>query len=200
MFDKIDQIDQQLFLALNFDGGPVWDVFFWIITSKIIWLPLYLLIMWMIYRKVGFKRMLIAALVIGAMIGLIDQTCNFFKDFTPSLRPSHTPELEGRVHTIFNYWGGRSGTVSAHTAISFGIAIFSALMIRNRVFAVIIMLWAVLVAYSRVYSGMHYPMDLFFGAITGMTWALLMLAAYAGIISYLDRRRERKSMQQPDEA
>lgn len=192
MFDKIEQIDQELFLALNFDGGPFLDIFFWIITSKLVWVPLYLFMLWMLYRRYGLKKMLIAALTVGAMVGLIDQTCNFFKDFTPSFRPSHDPTLRVPAHTIYGYWGGLSGTVSAHAAISFGIAIFTSLLIRKRAYTISILLWAILIAYSRIYSGLHYPLDIFFGLITGMVWALIMLRIYGATLSWFDRREERK--------
>lgn len=195
MFDKIEEIDQNLFLALNFDGGPLLNIFFWIITSKLIWIPLYLFILWLIYRKVGLRSAIIAAAAIGIMVGLTDQTCNLFKDYLPSARPSHTSELEGQVHTIYDYLGGRSGTASAHAAISFAIAIFSSLVVRRRAFTIGMLFWATLVAYSRIYAGMHYPSDLLLGMLIGMLYALLMHRIFQAIRLRLDRRCIRRSAQ-----
>lgn len=195
LFDKIEEIDQNLFLALNFDGGPLLNIFFWIVTSKIIWIPLYLFILWLFYRKVGLRNMLIAAAIIGIMVGMIDQSCNFFKDVMPSPRPSHDPELAGKVHTIYEYWGGKSGTASAHAAISFGIAIFSSLLIRKKRFTVAILMWAMLVAYSRVYSGMHYPTDLLLGLVVGMGLSLLMHWFYQGVTLRIEQRILQRSAQ-----
>lgn len=195
MFDKIVEIDQNLFLALNFDGGPLLNIFFWIVTSKIIWVPLYLYILWLMYKKVGLRNAIIAAAIMGVMVGIIDQTCNLFKDLAPSPRPSHTPELEGLVHTIYEYLGGQSGTASAHSAISFGVAVFSSIVIRKRMFTMGMIIWATLVAYSRIYAGMHYPTDLLLGMFIGVLAALLMHWLFQAVCMRIDRRATQRSMQ-----
>lgn len=188
MIEKIEEIDRNLFLALNFEGGPLADIFFWIVTSKTVWIPLYLWMMWMIYRRKGLKMAILAAVMMGIMVGLIDQTCNFFKSYIPSPRPSHTPELQGMVHTIYDYWGGFSGTASAHAGISFGLAVNSSLIIRKRIYTVLIILWAALVAYSRIYAGVHYPIDLLLGMVIGTFYAVVTYWGYQLLSAWFEKR------------
>jgi undecaprenyl-diphosphatase len=112
---------------------------------------------------------------LGVAVIAADQICNFFKHYTPKLRPSHTPAIEQFVHTLHGYRGGLYGTVSAHAAVSFTIAMFSARLFSRSWYTWTIMLWAALVCYSRIYAGLHYPMDILFGTTLGL---LLGAAAY----------------------
>ena len=86
-------------------------------------------------------------------------------------RPSHNLNLQGLVHSVNGYTGGLYGFVSSHAANSFGIAIFTALFLKNRWYWNLILLWAVLVSYSRIYLGVHYPSDVLSGAFLGAFWA-----------------------------
>ena len=107
----------------------------------------------------------------GRAVGLADQICNFFKHHTPKFRPTHTPDIETLVHTVRGYRGGLYGTVSAHSAISFAIALFTSGLFRKAWYTVAIFLWALLVVYSRIYIGLHYPMDILLGAVLGLALA-----------------------------
>ena len=66
---------------------------------------------------------------------------------------------------------GLYGTVSAHAAISFSIALFTSVLFRRRWYAIAIFVWAALLAYSRIYLGVHYPMDILFGLLLGLSLA-----------------------------
>lgn len=101
-------------------------------------------------------------LCLGIAVIAADQICNFFKHFTPKFRPSHTPEIKEFVHILHDYRGGLYGTVSAHAAISFTIALFSLRLFRSKWFSGAIIFWAILVSYSRIYAGVHFPMDILF--------------------------------------
>ena len=157
MWQEILHIDQQLLLALNGSWGPGWDNFFHIVTARLTWVPLYVAV--------------IAA----------DQICNFFKYFTPKLRPSHTPAIQAFVHTVHGYRGGLYGTVSAHAAISFTIALFSLRLFQVKWFTGVILFWAILICYSRIYAGLHFPMDILFGTILGILLGCLAFNIYRKI-------------------
>ncbi len=94
---------------------------------------------------------------------------HLFKDVFERLRPCHNPEIADKVHTLYGYCGGMYGFVSSHASNSFSLAVFSGLMLKNHYrFALILMLlWALLVSYSRIYAGVHYPGDILAGAILG---------------------------------
>lgn len=167
MIEFFQHLDHQLFFILNHHFGPGMDQFMYIVTQIPTWFPLYLLIFWFFYRKLGWKGFLAAVLAAALMILVTDQTCNFFKTYTPKFRPTHNPAIMHLVNTVNNYRGGLYGTVSGHAANSFAIAAFTSLIFRRKWVTAGMMLWAALVAYSRLYVGVHFPLDIFFGTLLG---------------------------------
>ena len=101
------------------------DTFFYWVSARLTWVPLYAAMLYAVWRKWGWQGVLWVALCLGVTVGLADQICNFFKHHTPKFRPTHTPDIETLVHTVRGYRGGLYGTVSAHSAISFAIALFT---------------------------------------------------------------------------
>jgi len=174
MLDAIKQIDQSVFLALNSCHSSFFDSFFWWISNKYIWIPLYLFILILIVRKYKKQSWIIILSAILVII-LTDQTSvHLFKNVFMRYRPSHNIDLHGLVHIVNNYRGGLYGFVSSHAANSFGIAVFSALFLKNRWYWLFILLWAMLVSYSRIYLGVHYPLDILCGAALGTSIAFLV--------------------------
>lgn len=163
-------IDQNLLLALNFDGGPLLDQVMYIVSGKFTWIPLYILLLWLVYRRSGWRG---AALFLGLaamMVLCADQSCTFAKNHFSKFRPTHYPPLEGLVHTVNGYVGGLYGTVSSHAANSVGLAVLASMVIRRRWVTVTLAVWSVAVCYSRIYLGVHYPMDILLGTLTGVLW------------------------------
>lgn len=179
--ESILEIDRQLLLWMNFDGGAVTDSIFWFASGKAVWIPLYVLIIWLMQRKIGWRRTLLAVALIALAVVLSDQIANIFKHCTPKFRPTHTDAIKEYVHTVNGYRGGLYGTVSAHAATTFSIAAISAYTIRNRLYTFAIALWVLFVSYSRIYLGVHFPLDILFGMITGaaVSAAAIMLYEYA---------------------
>ncbi|MGB5403582.1 MAG: phosphatase PAP2 family protein, partial [Robiginitalea sp.] len=85
------------------------------------------------------------------------------------LRPCYEPELEGLVRLVKSSCGGRFGYFSAHAANAFGLATFFAVFWgqRKRLWGALLLLWAVVVGYSRIYLGVHYPLDILTGFLAG---------------------------------
>lgn len=161
------RLDQQLLLYLNSINSPFWDQVMYAISGKFIWIPLYLAIL--VYLGIKYKRrFLVILLFIILGITLADQTSvHLFKNVFQRLRPCHEPALEGLVHLVRGECGGLYGFVSSHATNSFYVALFSLLFIRRRWFTVSIILWALIVGYSRIYLGVHYPGDVLCGSILG---------------------------------
>ena len=168
MIDQLNTLDTHLFLKLNGWHSPFWDRIMWFISGKIEWLPFYiLLIILLIYL---FKKQSIF-IVIGAIIAVIlaDQLAvHAFKEVIGRLRPSHDPEISDMVHIIHDYRGGLYGFVSNHAANTFSLATYLSLIVRKRYFTIILFAWALLVSYSRIYLGVHYPGDIIGGAVLGL--------------------------------
>jgi undecaprenyl-diphosphatase len=161
------QFDQDLLLALNSFTSPLFDNFFWVVTSKSIWFPLYAMILYVVFKNQGLKGF-VTIIALAVLVALCDQiSTNVFKEGFERLRPSRDPALEGMVDLINGKRGGKFGFVSSHATNSFGLAVFSLLLFRYRWYSVFILGWALLNSYSRIYMGVHYPGDILGGLILG---------------------------------
>lgn len=107
---------------------------------------------------------------VALTILLADQiTSTIMKPYFARLRPSHEPTLEGLLHIVNGYKGGLYGFASGHAANTFGTATFFYLLFRNKYWWVgLLFLWALLVTYTRLYLGVHYPSDILVGGIVGI--------------------------------
>ncbi len=164
------ELDRQLFLYLNGLHSPELDPVMFYLTKTFFWLPLYAFLIFLIfknYKKEGWYLLAGAALTIF----LADEvTSSLMKPFFARFRPSHEPSLEGLVHLVRGYRGGLYGFASGHAANTFGTALFVWLVL-NPYYRWIswIFLWAILMTYTRIYLGVHYPGDIIAGAIVGLT-------------------------------
>ncbi len=206
--------DHNLFLALNFDGGHLTDQIMLAISGTSMWLPLYALIVYLIWKKYGITSTLAFIILMVCAIGLSDMVSGIFKhngllgsllpDFTPRARPMFTASLEGLdlsldslrtlrrgalladpvVHVPVEAVSGKYGTVSAHAATIVTLAVLSAKAIGRRWFTLLVIAATLVICYSRIYLGKHFPMDLVWGTLVGL---LLGYAAYR-LFRTFDRR------------
>ena len=172
----LEQLDQQLFLFLNSANSPFWDKVMFFLSMKVVWAPLYLVILIYLGKKYKRKFRIIILFVILA-VALTDQTALIIKYSFDRLRPCHEPSLQGLVHMVKGECGGKFGFVSSHAANSFNVALLSLMFIKKRWYSVSIIFWAAIVSYSRIYLGVHYPGDVLSGAILGalIGWSVYMM-------------------------
>ena len=213
--------DHQLFLDLNFDGGPCMDRLMLTVSGTAMWLPLYALILWLVWRRSGWRGVIVFTVLMIAALALADMVSGMFKSngvlggllpgFEPRWRPMFTPSLEGleiapdslralrmagtpgdwtwTVHVPVEAVSGRYGTVSAHAATIVALTVLSAAAIRRRWFTALMLFCTVLICYSRIYLGKHFPMDLVWGTLVG---AALGWAAY---LAYRKLSCQKKELQ-----
>jgi undecaprenyl-diphosphatase len=163
----LENLDKQLFIILNSANSPFWDTVMYIISAKLTWIPLYVAIL--ICFGIRYKRkFIIILLFIILAVTLADQSSvHLFKNVFQRLRPCHDPSMDGMVHLVKGECGGLYGFVSSHASNSFNVAFLSLMFIRKRWYTVSIILWALIIGYSRIYLGVHYPGDVICGSFLG---------------------------------
>ena len=178
MIETLKQMDIEAFLWLNGWHSAFWDAVMYAITYRLTWFPFYGLLIYWLARRYRWKAVWrVLALIL--IIVLADQTASgMFKPYFARLRPCHEPALQALVHTVGGC-GGSYGFVSSHAANTFGLATALWLLLRREVkWARYVFVWAALVTYSRIYVGVHYPLDLIGGGLVGAFYAFTVLYGF----------------------
>ncbi len=162
------ELDDKITIFLNSFHTEYWDGVMFVFSGQLFWLPLATAIIYALVRTYG-KQVYIPLIFIALIILAADQiSSGVFKPFFERLRPSRDPDLEGMIHNVHGYRGGMYGFVSSHAANALAFATFSALLMRNKVYSAVILSWATVTAYSRVYLGVHFFGDILAGGILGV--------------------------------
>jgi len=174
MLDQLIELDKKLLVFLNSFHAPWLDPIVYFSTQTLAWLPLYILLLYLIIKEYK-KESWIILLGVVLTILLADQfTTSFMKPYFERPRPSHEPTLQGLVHLVnrFNgeiYSGGQYGFASSHAANTFGTATFFFLLFKTKKKWIgWLFLWAATMSYTRIYLGVHYPGDILVGGIVGV--------------------------------
>ena len=180
MIEEILRLDTKLFLYLNNLGTPEFDTF-WITLSKIeanILMYFFLICLSLYVQKIRPKILNIFYLifVIALMITITDQGANLFKDSFQRLRPCYNESLKDSLRLVKENCGGKYGFFSAHASNSFSLAIFFGLLFKNRIRYIILItiVYASLISYSRIYLGVHFPIDIIIGSSFGLCVGFIM--------------------------
>lgn len=173
MFDAITNLDQSLFFFFNKMHSPFWDILMSLVTRTEYWLLFFIFIAFYILKNYRLKG-LIVLIILALAILVSDQFSVLIKETVKRLRPTHDPAIQQLVHYVQNT-GGLYSFFSSHASNTFAVATFTSLLFRNRNYAVLIFLWAVIASYSRIYLGLHYPGDILTGWLLGI---------FIGILAY----------------
>ncbi|QYJ68582.1 phosphatase PAP2 family protein [Flavobacterium litorale] len=183
MLDSLLQLDRDVFIFLNSLGSEKWDALWMFLTKQFNWIPVFLIIFYFTFKELKWRHALLAIVIIALLITITDQSTNFFKHYFERLRPCNAPDLEGIVRAVkqrssFSFFSG-------HASNSMASAFFLYTILKPYVKHIwIIFLWPLVFAYSRIYLGLHYPLDI----LTGYVWGILMASVVLVLYRYLRKK------------
>ena len=190
MIEELLKYDTELFLFLNKLGSTTWDGFWLIVTEKWSSIPIYAILLYLVYKNFGPKGTLLIIISVALMITATDQFANLFKYGIKRPRPCQVETLRETMRYIAVRCG-RYGYFSAHAASTMAAAVFLSLVLKKWYYYLpfLLLLWASIVAYSRIYLGVHYPLDI----VTGMFFGALLGWLFYKLQGWTQKRFNRKA-------
>lgn len=177
MFEQLVVQDQQLLIFLNNLGSTTWDSFWLFATKQQNWIPYFLLLLYFVVRKYGWRQTGWIVLCIAFLILICDQTTNLFKYTVERLRPCNEPGVAEHLRSIITRKS--FSFISGHSSNSMAVTVFLVALLRPYYKNVYwLFFWPLLFAYSRIYLGLHYPLDILCGFGWGILMAILVLKIY----------------------
>ena len=209
MFQWLIELDKKAFLYFNSIHSLEWDNIMWWVTKTETWIPLHIILLLFIIYKERPYRFIFTILFVAITVTLCDQISVLIKNLVERPRPSHNSEFTELIHLVFRkngevYRGGTYGFVSSHAANVFGVATFLSNQFKHFRWSLFLFAWAALIAYSRVYLGVHYPLDIICGAMLGIligiqfymfkVWTVVHTERYIA-----DRKAEKRQARRAEE-
>lgn len=184
MIDSLIEKDIELLIYLNNLGTTHWDGFWLVLTNKFSAIPFYLLLLYFTFKKFGLKKTFIILLFVVVLISISDQTSNLFKVGFKRLRPCHDENIAHLIRLVKERCGGLYSYFSAHASNSMAIAVFFSFLLKKdyKVLPYFLFIWALLVAYSRIYIGVHFPLDVLTGALIGGVYGFLIYKLFKIVV------------------
>lgn len=181
------EYDTNLFVYLNNLGSESYDQFWLTITNKKTWYPMYAVFVLMIcFQLKKWKPITAFVITTALMVLFVDQTTSaFFKPVIGRLRPCHFDPLDNLFRLVQGYCGGKYSYFSGHSSNSFAVATYLGLILRKwKAVLPLFLVWASVVAYSRIYVGVHFPLDI----LTGAIWGSLFGFVFYQLLMFLRRK------------
>lgn len=184
--DTIIQMDKQLLLVINGSNSLFVDYLAKTLTTAATWIPLYVSLFYVVVKNNDNFRRIICILACAGLCVLFAGTVDdlLVKPLVARLRPTHDFQIGMLVDTVDGYRGGKYGFFSAHAANTFSIAVFFSLLMRSRLVTLLLVGWSLTNCWTRLYLGVHYPLDI----LCGLLWGGNVGTGIYFLYRYVDRR------------
>lgn len=187
VLDTILSFDKELFVYLNGLGNENWDTFWMTITNQLSWIPLYLLFLILIFKQFGWKKGLMLVVFTALLVTFSDQFSNLMKNSFERLRPNRDPSINEFIRILKN--NKSFSFISGHATTSTAVTLFMHLTLRKRYkYTLLFFIWPILFAYSRIYIGVHFPLDIICGALFGALIGLLFYSLSMKLLAKIDTK------------
>ena len=165
----VKSVDTSVFLTVNGCHNSYWDTFMWLVSGRLIWVPLYLSLLYVMLRNYSPKVVFGILLTMGVIILFTDSfSSHIIRPWAARLRPSNLENpISSMVHIVDGHRGGSYGLPSSHASNTWGLVFFMAYLLRRHWLTGFLVVWAAIVCYSRMYLGVHYFGDLVIGTLFG---------------------------------
>lgn len=174
MLDAIVNLDRHFTVWINSFHTPFFDDFFFAYTHMWVWAPFYAVYLFFLFKS-NRKQSFWIVLSIGLTILLSDQiSSGILKPLVERWRPSRDPDLQGVIHIVNGYTGGKYGFTSSHAANTFSVATLLMLYMKDKSQYFLLTLWALVTGYTRIYLGVHFFGDVLCGSLIGILCGFLM--------------------------
>lgn len=198
MWEDLIKVDRDLFRYLNNSWIGEFDSFWVFVTQIETWIPLFLFIFYLFFKKIPKPNNFIAIALIFIVAALTLFLTHVVKNYVARLRPNNEPLLMDSIRVLqtpenFSFWSG-------HSAVSFAVATFSVILLlkplstdTNSRFSYkwlyLIYLWPITFAFSRIFVGVHYPADITVGMIVGTLLGFAFAKAFIITVTHFKNRQ-----------
>jgi len=196
LLDKIIQYDKDLLVYLNGLGTENWDGVWLLITNQLSWIPLYLLFFYLIFRSFGWKKGLGLMLLTALLVTFSDQFTVFIKNYFERLRPNRDPSINEVIRILKN--NSSFSFVSGHATTSTAVTLLMHLRLKKYYpYTGLFFIWPLLFSYSRVYLGVHFPIDVLTGALLGLLIGYSFFKLSFILLKWIDNKSKQPSGYNP---